>query len=115
MVLVTGAGGQVGRTLIQALSTEGIRTRAWIHRAEQKKDVLSAGASEIYIGDFSLKQNAAEAMKGADAIYFICNTANPQEDEIGAHLIETARELENITFIYHSVLYSLLSDMPHHN
>lgn len=115
MILITGAGGQVGSALIQALSAEGIHTRAWIHREEQKEVVLSAGASEIYIGDLSLKQNAAEAMKGADAICFICNTANPHEDEIGAHLIETAKELGNITFIYHSVLHSLLSDMPHHD
>lgn len=115
MVLVTGAGGQVGRALIQALSAKGIRMRAWIHRAGQKEAVLSAGASEIYIGDFTLKENAAKAMKGVNTVCFICNTANPQEDEIGAQLIETARELGNITFIYHSVLHSLLSDMPHHD
>ena len=115
MVLVTGAGGQVGRSLIQALSAKGISVRAWIHREEQKESVLSSGASEIYIGDLALKENATKAMKGTDTVFFICNTANPREDEIGAHLIRTAKELGNITFIYHSVLHSLLSDMPHHN
>ena len=115
MVLVTGAGGQVGRSLIQTLSAKGISVRAWIHREEQKESVLSSGASEIYIGDLALKENAAKAMKGTDTVFFICNTANPREDEIGAHLIRTAKELGNITFIYHSVLHSLLSDMPHHD
>ena len=115
MVLVTGAGGQVGRSLIQALSAKGISVRAWIHREEQKESVLSSGASEIYIGDLALKENATKAMKGTDTVFFICNTANPREDEIGAHLIRTAKELGNITFIYHSVLHSLLSDMPHHD
>lgn len=114
MVLVTGAGGQVGRHLLQALSARGIRTRAWIHNQGQENAVRAAGASEIYIGDMALRKDAAEAMNGADIVYFICNTANPQEDEIGEQLIETAKETGKITFIYHSVMHSLLSDMPHH-
>lgn len=42
------------------------------------------------------------------------NTANPHEDTIGAQLIDVAREMGGITFVYHSVLHSLLSEMPHH-
>ncbi|HJD45499.1 MAG TPA: NmrA family NAD(P)-binding protein [Candidatus Mediterraneibacter norfolkensis] len=115
MVLITGAGGQVGTTLLQALSAEGIRTRAWIHRAEQKETVITAGASEVFVGDLTLTENAVQAMSGVDTVYFICNAANPQEDTIGSNLIETAKKLGDITFIYHSVLHSLLSDMPHHD
>lgn len=115
MVLVTGAAGQAGTALLQALSAEGIRTRAWLHRAEQKETVIASGASEVFIGDLTLPENAVQAMDGIDTVYFICNAANPQEDTIGTHLIETAKKLGNITFIYHSVLHSLLSDMPHHD
>ena len=115
MVLVTGAAGQAGTALLQALSAEGIRTRAWIHRAEQKETVIASGASEVFVGDLTLPENAVQAMDGIDTVYFICNAANPQEDTIGTHLIETAKKLGNITFIYHSVLHSLLSDMPHHD
>lgn len=115
MVLVTGAGGQVGTALLQALSAEGVRTRAWIHRAEQTETVITAGASEVFVGDLALPENAVQAMNGIDTVCFICNAANPQEDTIGTHLIETAKKLGNITFIYHSVLHSLLSDMPHHD
>lgn len=115
MVLVTGAGGQVGTALLQALSAEGVRTRAWIHRAEQTETVITAGASEVFVGDLALPENAVQAMSGIDTVCFICNAANPQEDTIGTHLIETAKKLGNITFIYHSVLHSLLSDMPHHD
>ena len=114
MVLVTGASGQVGKHLLQALSARGISARAWIHSEKNKKAVLAAGAKEIYVGDLNSREDAAEAMKGIDTVCFICNTANPREDEIGAQLIETAKEIGNITFIYHSVMHSLLSDMPHH-
>lgn len=68
----------------------------------------------MFVGDLASREDAAAAMNGVDAVYYICNTANLQEDEIGAWLIETAKEAGNITFYYHSVLHSLLSDMPHH-
>lgn len=114
MVLVTGASGQVGKHLLQALSAKGISSRAWIHSEQNKEAVLAAGAKEVYIGDLNSRDDAVEAINGIDTVYFICNTANPHEDEIGAHLIEITKEKGNITFIYHSVIHSLLSDMPHH-
>ena len=113
MILVTGASGQVGKHLLQALSAKGISTRAWIHSERNEDAVLAAGATEVYIGDMTSREDAVEAMKGIDTVYYICNTANPQEDEIGAQLIEIAKGIDNITFIYHSVMHSLLSDMPH--
>lgn len=114
MVLVTGAGGQVGIHLLKALSAKGIDTRAWIHNEQQKEAVLTAGATEVYVGDLTLYKDAVEAMKGINTVYYICNTANPKEDEIGRNLIEIAKKLGNVTFVYHSVMHSLLSDMPHH-
>lgn len=114
MILVTGASGQVGKHLLKALSGKGIPARAWIHRKENETAVVKAGASEVYVGDFTSYKNATEAMKGIDTVYYICNTANPLEDEIGFNLIKIAKKMGSITFIYHSVLHSLLSDMPHH-
>lgn len=115
MILVTGASGQVGKHLLRALSARGMSTRAWIHSERNKEAVLSAGATKVYIGDMTSREDAVKAMKGIDTVYYICNTANPKEDEIGAQLIEIAKGMDNITFIYHSVMHSLLSEMPHHD
>ncbi|MGN1105591.1 MAG: SDR family oxidoreductase [Huintestinicola sp.] len=114
MVLVTGASGQVGKHFLRALSAKGIETRAFIHSKKNEEAVLAEGAAEVFIGDLTSREDAANAMKGVDTVYFICNAFNPQEDEIGANLIEIAKSIGNITFIYHSVMHSLLSDMPHH-
>lgn len=114
MVLVTGASGQVGKHLLRALSAKGIEPRAFIHSKKNEEAVLAEGAAEVFIGDLTSRQDAANAMKGVDTVYFICNAFNPQEDKIGANLIDIAKSIRNITFIYHSVMHSLLSDMPHH-
>ncbi len=45
---------------------------------------------------------------------YICSAANPKEDEIGGQIIQIAKEMGNIYFVYHSVLHSVLQDMPHH-
>lgn len=114
MILITGASGQVGMHLLQALAAKGLRTRAWIHSARSQEAVVAAGAAEVFIGDMASREDAARAMEGVDAVYYICNTANPKENEIGAQLIALAKEKGHVTFIYHSVLHSLLSEMPHH-
>ena len=114
MVLITGASGQVGTTILKALSAHDISTRAWIHRAAQREAVLAAGATEVFVGDMAVREDVEQAMEGIDTILFICNAANPREDEIGASLIALAKERGNITFVYHSVLHSLLSELPHH-
>lgn len=114
MILITGASGQVGTHLLRALSAKGKSTRAWIHSNQNKGAVIDAGANEVFVGDLNSRDDVVKATNGIDTIYYICNTANPKEDEIGANLIEVAKERSNITFIYHSVMHSLLSDMPHH-
>lgn len=96
------------------MSAKGIETRAWIHNKRNEEAVLTEGATEVYVGDLTSREDAVKAMNGIDTVYFICNAFNPQEDEIGANLIEIAKSIGNITFIYHSVMHSLLSDMPHH-
>lgn len=114
MILLTGASGQVGMHLLKAFSERGIEARAFIHSNRSEEAVLQAGAKEVYIGDMSSKEDVAAAMAGVDAVYYICNTANPKEDEIGFQLIDAAKKAGNITFIYHSVMHSLLTDMQHH-
>lgn len=114
MVLVTGASGQVGCAVIRALSQKGIPTKAWIHRSSNEQKVRSAGATETFVGDMNDEKDLREAMCGVDAVYFICSAANPNEDKIGEKMILAAKETGGIYFVYHSVLHSVLQDMPHH-
>jgi uncharacterized protein YbjT (DUF2867 family) len=114
MILITGASGQVGCAVIRALSKSGIATKAFIHSASNIEKVKEAGATEIFVGDMSEEKDLREAFMGVDTAYYICSAANPKEDEIGGQMIQIAKEMGNIYFVYHSVLHSVLQDMPHH-
>lgn len=114
MVLVTGASGRVGIHLLRALAKKHIATRAWVHRTQNEALAAEAGATEVFTGDLTSEADAEAAMQGIDAVFYICNAANPLEDEIGFLLIKQAKKEGVKAFVYHSVLHSLLSDMPHH-
>ena len=101
MILVTGASGQVGKHLLQALSAKGMSTRAWIHSERNKEAVLAAGATEVYVGDLTSSEDADAAMKGIDTVYYICNTANPQED-----VRKLRKELKNGIYNFRKYGYS---------
>lgn len=114
MILVTGASGQVGCTVIRALKKRGTQVRAFIHTPANGEKVRQAGASDVFIGDMNREEDLAVALKGVETVYFIPPAANPREDEIGEKMIRAAKNQEGIYFVYHSVLHSVLQDMPHH-
>jgi len=114
MILITGASGQVGCAVIRALSKSGVETKAFIHSISNMEKVKEAGVTEIFVGDMSKEKDLREAFCGVDTVYYICSAANPKEDEIGRQMIQIAREAGNTYFVYHSVLHSVLQDMPHH-
>ena len=55
-----------------------------------------------------------EAFIGIRAAYHICSAVNPDEVRIGQIAIKAARSAQIEHFVYHSVLHSLLQDLPHH-
>lgn len=114
MILVTGAGGQVGCSVIRALSARGLDVRAFVHREETAEKVLGAGAKEVFVGDMTCPEDLTAAFRGIDTVYYICSAQNPAEDVIGRNMIRIARSQPDVYFVYHSVLHSLSADMPHH-
>lgn len=115
-ILVTGAAGITGRAVIGALKKTGdnIQIRAFVHRQDQSEIVRSCGASETVAGDMLDTALVRAAMQGVDAVYHIGPTAHPQEFEIGKTVYSAAEEAGVSRFVYHSVLHSLFSDLPHH-
>lgn len=113
-ILVTGAAGITGKAVINNLKEKSVSVRAMIHKESERDIVLGYGATEITVGDVRNPDDVARAVDGVDNIYHICSTANPSEDKIGNIIINEAEKHGVTRFVYHSVLHSILDDLPHH-
>ncbi|AQR94411.1 SDR family oxidoreductase [Clostridium saccharoperbutylacetonicum] len=114
MILITGANGQTGRAIIKALLSKGEKIRAFVYRTEQIEKIKSLGDMEVIAGDMMDPKVVDKAFKGVDAVYHICSALNPLEVEIGEMMIKAAQAAKIKHFVFHSVLHSVLQDMPHH-
>lgn len=113
MLLITGAGGKTGRTLVKVLSkVESVQ--AFVHREEHISIVKSLGAEKATVGDMRDETAIRSAMQGVRAVYHICPNMSPNEAKVGKLVIEAAREIGVDHFVYHSVLHPQTEKMNHH-
>jgi len=113
MILITGAGGKTGRTLLKTLSkTESVC--AFVHREEHVSVVQALGAEKVVVGDLHDEAALRTAVQDVRAIYHICPNMNPDEVGIGKLIIDLARTNRIEHFVYHSVLHPQIEKMPHH-
>ncbi|KZL92710.1 SDR family oxidoreductase [Clostridium magnum] len=114
MILITGANGQTGRAIIKALLSKGEKIRAFVYKTEQIQEIKALGEMEVIAGDMMDQKVVDEAFIGVNAVYHICSALNPLEVEIGKMMIKAAQSAKVEHFVFHSVLHSVLQDMPHH-
>jgi uncharacterized protein YbjT (DUF2867 family) len=113
MILLTGAGGKTGRSLIKALSdVESVC--AFVHLEKHVSVAKSLGAQKVIVGDMRDQTAIRSGMQGVKAVYHICPNMSPDERVIGKLVIDTAREIGVEHFIYHSVLHPQIEKMKHH-
>ena len=114
MILITGANGQSGRAIIRTLLSKGEEVRAFVHKAEHIQELKSLGVKEVAVQRHDNQEAMNEAFKGIRAAHHICSAVNPDEVRIGKIAINAARSAQIEHFVYHSVLHSVLQDLPHH-
>lgn len=113
MILVTGAGGKTGRSLIKQLSNAE-SVCAIIRRDEQAATLKSLGAEKTVVGDMRDASVIRSAMQGVRAVYHICPNMHPEEILIGKLIIDEAHRAGLEHFVYHSVLHPQTEKMGHH-
>lgn len=114
MILVTGAAGKTGKTIIQALAQRHTAVRAWVRHAAQIDAMHALGAAEVIVGDVTDTAVWQQAVAGARALYHICPNVHPQEITIGEMAITAAQAAGVRRFVFHSVLHPQTEAMPHH-
>jgi len=113
MILVTGASGKTGRTLVKTLSqVEAVC--AFVHREEHASVIKSLGAEKVVVGDLRDEIAIRIAMQGVRAVYHIPPNMNPDEIGIGQLVIGESQKAGIEHFVYHSVLHPQTEKMNHH-
>lgn len=113
MILITGAGGKTGKTLIKALSTEE-SICAFVYREERIPIVKALGAEKVIVGDMRDEASMRSAMEGVRAVYHVSPNMSPDEVVTGKLVIGEARKAGVEHIVYHSVLHPQTQKMNHH-
>ena len=114
MILVTGAAGKTGRSVLKALAHFGVETRTLARNAEEAATIEKDLATEIVIGDLRDGLAMFTATQGVEQVYMICPNVVPDELEIVKRILTAAKQNGVRRIVYHSVLHPQVEAMPHH-
>ncbi len=114
MILLTGAAGKTGTTILKYLAKKGAEVRCLVRTQQQADKMISLGSSEALVGDLTDHNALAKAIIGIDQIYYIAPNVSPDELSIGKEIIQLAQHHKVNHFVYHSVLHPQIEAMPHH-
>jgi uncharacterized protein YbjT (DUF2867 family) len=71
MILITGASGSVGKTVLAEVARSGEKHRA-MYRSKEEAAKAPAG-TETVIADFADKGSLAAALRGVESVYLVCS------------------------------------------
>ena len=114
MILLTGAAGKTGTTLLKHLSHGCAKVRSIVRNPAQSDKVTALGSTETIMGDLNDDTLLENAVREIEQIYYIAPNISPDELTIGKKLIQLAKQHHVTRFVYHSVLHPHVEFMPHH-
>jgi uncharacterized protein YbjT (DUF2867 family) len=85
MILVTGASGSVGKTVLQEVAKSGAKHRA-MYRSAAEVGKAPAG-TETLIADFANPETLSAALKGVESVYLVCSPI-PELVELESNMID---------------------------
>ena len=85
MILITGASGNVGKTVLQEVAKSGAQHRAMYRRAAEAANA-SAG-TETVVADFAKPETLGAALKNVDSVYLVCSPI-PELVQLESNMID---------------------------
>ena len=104
MILITGANGTAGRSVIAHLVQRGVRVRALVSNANSARSIAALGADPV-IGDMLDADVQRRALAGIATLYHIAPALMADELEVGRQFIAHARDEGVERFVLHGVSY----------
>ena len=85
MILITGASGNVGKTVLQEVAKSGAQHRA-MYRSAAEAAKASAG-TETVVADFAKPETLGAALKNVDSVYLVCSPI-PELVQLESNMID---------------------------
>jgi uncharacterized protein YbjT (DUF2867 family) len=114
MILMTGAAGPTGLSILRQLAARGADVRILGRSEEGAERCKAAGATEVVLGDFRSDQDLKTALAGVDKVYHIGPRFQGDEYEIAVRLIDAAKAEGVSQFAFHSLVHPQCSQLLHH-
>ncbi|WP_063047022.1 SDR family oxidoreductase [Nocardia pseudovaccinii] len=114
MILVLGASGYTGLTVIRELVGRGEQVRAFIRDPAKTGSVLSAGASDVIVGDLRDLDLVGRAVRGVRGVFFIGPRFLPEEAELGKAVIDILVRAGVARFVYSGVYHPTIQMLHNH-
>lgn len=88
MILITGANGTVGRTVLSEIARTGKAHRA-MYRSKEDAAKAPSG-TETVIADFADKSSLAAALRGIESVYLVCSPI-PNLPQLEGNMIDACQ------------------------
>lgn len=85
MILITGASGSVGKTVLQDVRKSGAKHRAMYRSAEEA--AKAPLGTESVVADFAKKETLRSALNGVESVYLVCSPI-PELVELESNMID---------------------------
>jgi uncharacterized protein YbjT (DUF2867 family) len=114
VILVVGASGYTGLSILRALSARGGSARALIRDPAKADQVRAAGAEDVVVGDLRDLGALVRAATGCEGIYFIGPRFMPEEAWVGLAVVEAAVRVGVRRFVYSGVYHPSIAALLNH-
>jgi uncharacterized protein YbjT (DUF2867 family) len=101
MILITGASGSVGKTVLAEVARSGQKHRA-LYRSKEEATRAPAGTDTV-IADFADKASLAAALRGVESVYLVCSPI-PDLVHLESNAIEACGAAEVRRIVLNSAL-----------
>lgn len=111
MIAVTGANGQLGRLVLEALSAKGASSVRALVRSPEKAQDLASSTVSVVEADYNKPETLAGALEGVDRLLLISGSEVGQRVPQHLAVIEAARAAGVKLIAYTSILHADSSEM----
>ena len=114
MIVVLSAAGYTGRCVVAALAARGLPVRGMVRDPRAVATVRALGAAEVVVGDLRDLTAVAEALEGADGVFFAAPRFLPEEAALSEAVIDLAGHAGARRFVLSGVYHPSLGDLVNH-